>query len=250
MRRLIDSHVHIDGFSDPDTLMQDCIKSGVDGVLCVGGDMKSSKKILKITKEYPEFYFPAIGVHPYSFLENDLEETVKFVTDNLENCVALGEVGLDYAYDFAKPKDIRAQMRDYLKRLLEVAVQFDKPVSLHSRSAYKDTLNLVSEAGVTGVFHWYDGPLHTLNDLLDAGYYVSATPSIECSKGAQSVMLKTPLERILVETDSPVYLRNLERKSTPVDVVRVVNALAELKELDVEDVARTTTLNAETLFGL
>ncbi len=250
MRRLIDSHVHIEGFSDPASLMQNCIDAGIDGVLCVGGDIESSKKVLSIAESYPGYYFPAIGVHPYSFLKNDQSEAVEFITDNIGNCVALGEVGLDYAYDFAKHKDIRARMRTYLEALLGIAASFDKPVSMHSRSAYKDTLKLATDAGVKGVFHWYDGPIHTLRELLDAGYYVSATPSVEYSKGARAVMLEAPLERILVETDSPVYLRSLDRQSSPLDVVRVVDALAELKGLDAGEVARVTTRNAERLFGL
>lgn len=250
MRRLLDSHVHIDGFNDLEQSKKDCIESGIDAIVCVGGDVESSKKSLKISDKYPDFYFPAIGVHPANVLKTELDEAVVYISENLDRCVALGEVGLDYAYDFAKSKEVRAKMRHYLEALLEVAIEYEKPVSVHSRSAYKDTLDIVSNAGVEGVFHWYDGPIHTLRQLLDAGYYISATPSVEYSKGARNVMLETSLERILVETDSPVYLRNLERKSTPVDVIRVVDALAELKGLNSAEVARVTTRNAERLFGL
>ncbi|RLI03599.1 hypothetical protein DRO31_01405 [Candidatus Bathyarchaeota archaeon] len=250
MRRLIDSHAHIDGFNDPETLMKTSRNAGVDGVVCVGGDITSSKYSLEVAQRFPGFYFPAIGVHPANILKNDLDEALLFLRENLDKCVALGEVGLDYAYDFAKPKDVRKKMREYLGKLLELATENDLPASIHSRSAYKDTLELVMEADVKAVFHWYDGPLHTLKELLDAGYYVSATPAVEYSKGVQAVMREAPLERILLETDSPVFMRSLGRENTPLDVVIVVDALAELKNLDRDEVARVTTRNTETLFGL
>jgi len=250
MRRLIDSHAHIDGFNDPETLMKTSMDAGVDGIICVGGDIASSKTALEVAQRFPRFYFPAIGVHPANILKNDLNEALWFLGENLDKCVALGEVGLDYAYDFAKPKDVRKKMRKYLGKLLELATENDLPASVHSRSAYKDTLELVMEADVKAVFHWYDGPLHTLRELLDAGYYVSATPAVEYSKGVQAVMREAPLERILVETDSPVFMRSLGRENTPLDVVIVVDALAELKNLDRNEVARVTTRNTETLFGL
>lgn len=250
MRRLIDSHAHIEGFSDPESLMKKSTDAGVDGVICVGGDIASSKHSLMVASRFPGFYFPAIGVHPANILTIDLDEAILFLRENLSKCVALGEVGLDYAYDFAKPKDIRAKMRDHLGRFLEVASEHDLPASVHSRSAYKDTLDLVMAADVKAVFHWYDGPVHTLKKLLDAGFYVSATPAVEYSKGVQAVMREAPIERILVETDSPVFMRSLRRENSPLDVVLVVDALAELKDLDAGEVARVTTRNAETLFGL
>jgi TatD DNase family protein len=250
MRRLIDSHVHIEGFSDPRSIMSESIELGVDAVVCVGGDIRSSVKALEVSERFPKFYFPAIGVHPSKFLNEDLASAETFIRENLSKCIAMGEVGLDYAYDFAKPKEVRAKMKDYFEKLLNIATEFNIPVSVHSRSAYQDTLNLVTASNVDAVFHWYDGPTHTLNKLIDSGYYVSATPAIEYSKGVKAIMHEAPLEKILVETDSPIYLRNLHRKSRPIDVIKVVNKLAELKDLDPSEVIRTTTRNTEKLFRI
>ena len=250
MKRLVDSHVHLDGFPDIKLIRSECMEAGVDAVICVGGDIESSRQAIAASSEFPEFFYPAIGVHPSNVLKTDLVDAEAFIVENLSKCVALGEVGLDYAYDFSRYQDLRAVMRDYLERLLVVASDVGVPASVHSRSAYRDTLDIVAESGVEAVFHWYDGPVHTLRRLLDAGYYVSATPSVEYSKGARAVMLEAPLERILVETDSPVFLRGLGRESSPVDVVRVVDALAELKGLDPVEVGRVTTRNAESLFRI
>ena len=250
MRRLIDSHVHIEGFPDAVMIMRVSVEAGVDAVVCVGGDIESSEKSLEVAGLFPGFYHPAIGVHPSNILKTDLGAAEAFISENLSGCVALGEVGLDYAYDFARSKPVRARMRGLLERLLELAADAGVPASVHSRSAYRDTLEIVVDSGVEAVFHWYDGPLHVLRKLLDAGFYVSATPAVEYSKGARAVMLEVPLERILVETDSPVFLRGLGRESSPVDVVGVVGALAELKGVGAAEVARVTTRNTERLFGI
>lgn len=250
MRRLVDSHAHMESFSDPGTITRESVEAGVDAVICVGSDIESSITALELAKSFPEFYYPCIGVHPAEVLKTKLNEVEDFVSSRLSECVALGEVGLDYFYDFARPEEIRSLMRNVFKGLLGLAAEEGVPASVHSRSAYEDALELVMEAEVEAVFHWYDGPIHTLHKLLDAGFYVSATPAVEYSKGVQRVMRETPLERILVETDSPVFLRSLERNSRPMDVLRVVEALAELKDLDAGDVALAVTRNTERLFGV
>ena len=250
MRRIIDSHAHMEAFDDAEKVMFDCLDAGVSAVICVGGDLDSSSQSLSLAERYSGFFYPAIGVHPSNVLNTDLCEAVEFVSDNLPYCVALGEVGLDYAYDFARSEDVRSLMRDFLESFLEVASDFGLPASVHSRSAYRDTLDLVTKSGVEAVFHWYDGPLHTLEEIIDGGYYVSAAPAIEYSRGVQAVMLEAPLERILVETDSPVFLRSLDRRSRPDDVVRVVESLAGLKGLGFDEVAGVTARNTERLFRI
>lgn len=250
MRRLVDSHVHMESFDDPVAVLSESKSLGVDAVICVGGSLSSSLDAKRIAERHEGFLFPALGVHPSEILKEDIDAAVACFRNSLDGCVAVGEIGLDYAYSFAKPKDVRSRMREAFSNLLSLAAEFNLPTSIHSRSAYKDSLELATTAGVEGVFHWYDGPIHTLKGILDAGFYVSATPSVVYSKGARAVMEEAPLERILVETDSPVYLRNLSRRSTPVDVHLVVEALAELKDIGPEEVARVTTRNAERLFRL
>jgi TatD DNase family protein len=238
----------MDDFNNPNQLMKESKEAGVDAIICVGGDINSSRNAIELSQRFPDFFYSGIGIHPVNILNEDLMEAENFIYENLPNCISLGEVGLDYAYSFAKPKEIRAKMRDFYKKLLEIAVIFGLPASIHSRSAYRDTVNIAADSGVEAVFHWYDGPIHILQELLDHGFYVSATPSVMYSKGAQSVIHETPLEKILVETDSPVFLRNLERNSTPMDLSLVVKVLAGIKDLDPDEVSRITTRNTENLF--
>ena len=100
------------------------------------------------------------------------------------------------------------------------------------------------------VFHWYSGPLDVLRDVLDNGFYVSCTPAIESSPELRTSMSNTPIERILVETDSPDWIRGIERTSEPSDVALTVKHLATLKEMHLEDVAEITRLNTKKLFNL
>ncbi len=240
----------MDGFPQAESIIQQSKEHGVDGIICVGGSLESSKLTKALSEAHPDYLFPALGVHPSNILETDIDAAISYLRENLDGCVAVGEIGLDYSYSFAKPEDIRSQMKNIYSQFLSLASEYNLPVSIHSRSAYKDSYELASEASVEGVFHWYDGPLHTLHDILDSGFYVSATPSVEYNKGARAVMRETPIERILVETDSPIYMRKFDRKSTPVDVNLVVEALAEVKEMDVSEVTHVTKCNCETVFRL
>lgn len=251
MRRLMDSHVHLDGLGDPEAALVRAREAGVNGLVAVGGNLESSALALEFAGLHPGYVFPAIGVHPADVLKVDLAEAVAYVDENASRAVAVGEIGLDYAYGFARPPEVRERMRALYGGLLGVAEAHGLPVAVHSRSAYGDALAGLRDRDVPGaVFHWYDGPVHVLGEALDAGYYVSATPAARYSRGHMEVVRETPLERLLVETDSPVYMRDLGRMSEPADVWLTVEAVSLLKGVEPGEVARVSTRNAETLFRL
>jgi TatD DNase family protein len=246
---LIDSHVHISSFSDVESILENSKREGVKAIVAVGGNLELNKKTLKIAEKNPNYVFPGIGFHPSEILKDDIEKNLVFIKEKALDVVSIGEVGLDYSYSFAKSENIREKQREVYTDILTVARNSSLPVSIHSRSAYSDALDLLLEFGPDdAVFHYYDGPLHTLKEILDAGCYVSSTPAIEYSRGLRSVMKATPLEQILVETDSPVYLRSLRRRSEPADVLITVRELAKLKEQDLGEVIRVTGENALRLF--
>lgn len=249
--RLIDSHVHLDGLRDADGAIARARDAGVCGVVAVGGNLETSAGALDAAVRHPGYVFPGVGVHPADALKVDVAEAVAFADSHASRAVAIGEIGLDYAYGFAKPDDVRERMRALYSGLLGVAEAHNLPVSVHSRSAYGDALKLLRGHDIPGaVFHWFDGPLHVLRQVLDSGYYVSATPAAAYSRGHRAVVSETPLEWLLVETDSPVYLRREARDSEPSDVRLTVRAVAELKGVEPEAVAQVSTRNAEHLFRL
>jgi len=173
--------------------------------------------------------------------------------DNIQDIVALGEVGLDYDKRVVRQASKELQ-KEALREVLGLARKHQKPVSFHSRYAWRDSLDLVLEVGVGRVvFHWYTGPAKVLADILGAGYLVSATLAAAYHPEHRRVVRQAPLERLLLETDAPVsYRQGTEpgRPTEPVDVVRTLEAVAALRGVDVGVVAEQTTRNAISLFGL
>jgi len=251
LRRVIDSHVHMDGLGDADAVIRRAREAGVDAILAVGGSAESSAYALQLAEKYGGYVVPGVGVHPSEVLKVDHGEAVRFVRENAAEAALVGEVGLDYSYPFARGEDARKRMRELCSGLVGVAAEAGLPVSVHSRSAYRDALDILRWHDVeAAVFHWYDGPLDTLRLILDSGYYVSATPAAEYRKGHRAVLAEAPMDRILVETDSPVHLRRLGRRSEPADVWLTIHALAEIKGMEPGEVAGIATRNTETLFRL
>ncbi len=249
-RRLIDTHAHLDDFDEMEPIVNRAREAGVDAIIAVGANMRACRLTLKWAETYPGYVYPALGIHPTEWFEEDVEETLRFVEEHLDRCVAVGEIGLDYwSREARKNKAVRERQREIYVRQLEMAVEYDKPVSIHSRGSWRDALDLLLRHGPErAVFHWYSGPLDILKELLDAGYYISATPAAEYSKHHRAALKEAPLERILLETDSPVEYRG--HPSEPAVLPLVAKALAELKEAPLEEIIKTTTRNAERLFKI
>jgi TatD DNase family protein len=251
MRTVIDSHLHLPSLNDISKVVERSKMACVDALVSMGGDVESSKVSIKLSNEHRGYVYACIGVHPSEVLNVNADEACRFVSENAGTVSGIGEIGLDYSYASAKSSDVKDKQRFLYNELLSVAAENRLPVSVHSRSAYREALDTLRRHDPSGaVFHWFDGPLDVLRDLLDYGYYVSATPATEYSKGLRAVLREAPLERILVETDSPLFLRDRRRLSEPSDIMISVKALAELKCLPVEEVSRVSTLNTETLFHL
>ncbi len=253
MYELIDSHAHLESFKNLKEVVRRAERIGVKAIVGVGSDYNSSKYVLKISEEeYVSKIYPAIGVHPWSLHSSnlDLNLTFKFIESNVDRAVALGEVGLDYWLKNVRKNPVEKEFqRNVFRKILDIAKDNDKPVIIHSRGAWSDCLTMVLEAGVKkAVFHWFSGPSDVLKKLLNHGYFISATPAAEYSKYHQEAILNTPLERILLETDSPVSY--LGKTAEPADVVRTLKAVSKLKEVEEGEVAAKTTENALKVFDI
>jgi TatD DNase family protein len=250
---LIDTHAHLDEIEQIDPVLETARKSGLAAILAVGQDLNSNLKTMELASLYPGFVYPAVGLHPWSIGNMDpyvLAENISYIRQNLPSAQALGEVGLDYDKRVLKTADKDLQ-KDVLRQLLEISVEFDKPVSFHSRYAWKDSLSLIKEVGVRRlVFHWYTGFSSTLAELVDAGYYISATPAAEYHDEHRRAVREAPLDRLMLETDCPVYYGRENRyQSQPSDVLRSLKAAAEIKGLNEQELAEQTTQNAQRLFS-
>ena len=126
-----------------------------------------------------------------------------------------------------------------------------RPVSVHGRGAWDDSLKIAKDHGPERVvFHWYSGPVNVMKRILYHGYYVSATPAVEYSRDHKAALKEAPLDRIMLETDCPVYMRNRRKTTEPADVLITLKALAKLKDIDAEEIASVTTRNAKKFFKI
>jgi TatD DNase family protein len=246
----LDTHSHLADL--PEGAVERAREAGLSGVVAVSATARTCEGTLRLRDAYPGFVHAALGVHPTEFFDQDLEAVLTLIRENAPRLVAVGEIGLDYWHKRVRKDEAqRRRQREFYVAQLELAKELDLPVSIHSRGAWRDCLSLALEHGPGfGVFHWYSGPLDVLDEVVDAGYCVSCTPAVEVSPELRAAMEKAPLERILVETDSPVWIKSLNRPSEPADVLLTLRGLAGLKGLPVGDVEAATTRCAETLFRL
>lgn len=254
--RLVDAHAHLEDVKDLEAALKRAREVGVCAVVTAGSDYSSSKWALQLSERRssaePRVY-AVIGIHPWNLRDMEpakIDSTLEFIRANVDKAVGVGEVGLDYWLKEArKDQNIRELQKKVFKSLLEIAKDCEKPVVVHSRGAWKDCFDLVKEAGVEkAVFHWFTGPPDVLESLLEEGYMVSATPAAAYSKELQRTIQSAPIERILLETDSPVNYRG--KTAEPADVVATLGEVAALKGMEKEDVADKTARNAVNLFSL
>jgi TatD DNase family protein len=252
---IIDTHNHLNEISGLEQALSDAREQGIQKIIAVGVDDISNRQTMDIGKKYTDMVYPALGLHPWSLnnlSDEQLDDTLKYIEENIDNIVAVGEIGLDYNKRVLAVAS-KDRQKEVFKMLLSLAARYDKSVSVHSRYAWKDCFKMVSEANIKKAdFHWFTGFSSTLEDILSAGYFISVTPAAEYHEEHRRAVKHTPLEQLLLETDCPVaYGRDSNRyDSRPADLVRSLKAAAGLKDLAVEIIAGYTTDNAIRLFNL
>jgi len=249
---LVDTHAHLEDLESLDEALQRAEAAGIVAIITMGSGRESNLWALNESQRYEMEnlkIYPAIGIHPWSMVSSNISEDVKFIEENVHRSVAIGEIGLDYWYrEVRKNPEKKEQQKELFRRLLKIAKENGKPVSIHSRGAWMDCVEITIEMKVPkAVFHWFTGPEEALRKLLDHGYYISATPAANYSKEHRAAIRNTPLENILLETDSPVAYRG--ETAEPVHVLKSLSAVAELKGESEKKIAEETTENARRIFG-
>lgn len=251
MEPLIDTHAHLSDIEDLERILEEARSVGIIAIISVSSDLKTSIKNLEITQRYgsPKI-FPSIGIHPQNLNHNELEEIKLLLRENKEKIVAIGEIGLDFWYkEVRKDEDKRILQKKIFATQLDLAREFNLGVIIHSRGTWKECLNMVLEKGLKkAIFHWYSGDLDTLEEIIKNGYFISAAPSCGYSREHREAIKNTPLENILLETDSPTVYKDFQ--SEPKDILRVLKEVAVLKGVDDKELARLTKENAIRFFNL
>jgi len=250
---LIDTHCHLfydDLKNDLDIVLNRAQELGVNRFICVGTNMEDSRECLGLAETYENIY-ASVGVHPHDAKdapEDYLDQIADLIT--FPKMIALGEIGLDYFRNISEP-DIQ---QNVFREQLALAQRLQKPVIFHNRNADADVLKILSEfPDVTGVAHCFSSDLKTAKTFIDLGFYISFSGNLTYKNShLPDVAKELPLEKLLVETDSP-YLSPVPYRGKPNEPGRtrfVAEKLAEIHGVTLEIIAEKTTTNAESLFSL
>ena len=247
---LIDTHAHIyydDYLGRMDNVIQSARDVGVEKIISIGVDLKSSEKCINLAEKYEQIY-ATCGIHPHEANKAPkryLYELEQFYSH--PKVVAVGEIGLDYHYDFS---DRRTQRKIYHEQL-ELAKSIDLPVVVHCRDSDDDILIGIQESRHrSGVIHCFASGLDFAEKILESGFYLSFTGLITFAKELEEIVCEVPLNKMMVETDSPYLTPKPHRgkQNEPANVLYVAERIAELKEVSIEEVAESTTERAYDLF--
>jgi len=254
---LIDTHAHIDGrdfLTDFDAMLARAGAAGVTRILAVGGDIESSRRACELANSH-EGVYSSVGVHPHDAVrvsERSYDIIRKLAGENPKN-VAIGEIGLDFYRD-RSPRDVQEAV---FRRFLVMAAELSLPVIIHDRDAHERVLQILREEkgrGIRGVLHCFSGDLDMARECIDLGFYISipGTVTFPSNEQLREVVRGVRADSLLLETDCP-YLAPVPyrgKRNEPAHLRITAEKVAELKGLTLDDVARITTRNAETLFGM
>ena len=247
---LIDTHAHIyyDDYSHRmDDVIQSANENGVEKIISIGVDLQSSEKCIKLAEKY-EAVYATCGIHPH-----EADKAPRGYLYELEafykhpKVLAVGEIGLDYHYDFSE----RKTQRKIYHEQLEMASSLNLPAVVHCRESDDDILAGIQESGHSlGVIHCFASDLNFAEKILEVGFNLSFTGLITFVKELEEVVVEVPLGKMMVETDSPYLSPKPHRgkKNEPAYVLHVAEKIAELKEISLEEVAQCTTNTALGLF--
>jgi TatD DNase family protein len=257
---MIDSHCHLAGeefAADLDAVVSRARSAGVSTALCIlaAGDRQETERAQRVREAWPQVYFSA-GVHPHQAGEfagrvNDACDTVRQAVEEHRAC-AIGEIGLDYHYDFS-PRDVQ---REIFRAQVEVALELQLPVIIHTREATDDTFQILRETGagrLRGVFHCFTGDEAMARAALDINFHLSFAGIVTFPRAdsIRAAARMAPSDRVLAETDSP-YLAPVPhrgRRNEPAYVAEVVAKLADIRNASKGDLAAELTRNFTALFG-
>ncbi len=256
MMELFDSHCHLEDErfqGEVDDVLARMDAAGVTRCILAASDMPTMEKIVPLTQKYPQVY-GMVGFHPHEasqFRESDLSQMAQWL--KLSKIVGVGEIGLDYYYDHS-PREVQ---RSVLERQLDFALEQKVPVAFHIRDAHGDTLDMLSHRKnrlPEGVLHCFSGSLECARQYLNMGFYLSFAGPVTFKNAAnlQEVAKYCPVDRLLVETDSP-YLAPVPKRgqrNEPANVQYVAQMVAQLKGMEAEDLAQKAFENTCRLYHI
>lgn len=253
---LFDTHAHLDDRKydlDREEMLQRAQEKGVKLILNVGYDLPSSQRSVKLANEY-DFVYAAVGIHPH-----DAKSANSMVWDELEELtrnpkvVALGEMGLDYYWDNS-PRDVQKEV--FLQQIA-MAKRLNKPIIIHDRDAHGDIMEILraeQDGSLEGVLHCFSGSWDMAKECIKLGFHISIAGPVTFNNANKllQVAQEVPLDKLLIETDAP-YLTPIPyrgKRNESAHVAYVAAKIAELRQMDPEEIAHQTYENGCKLFRI
>ncbi|MGB5850376.1 MAG: TatD family hydrolase [Ignavibacteriaceae bacterium] len=252
----IDTHSHLfyPNFEDDlDEVIQRARDSGVDFILVPATDLATAKEVINLTEKYDMIY-GAVGIHPHETKDWDpsLLNEIESLASH-KKIVAVGEIGLDYYYDYSpKEKQIEA-----FKSQIDLALKLNLPIIVHNRDSDEDMMEIINSycgSGLKAQFHCFNGSLKDAKELMHMGYMISFTGNITFKKADElrEVLKNIRIDQLLLETDSP-FLTPIPfrgKRNEPAYVKYIAEQVAEAHELSIEEVGRISSFNTFRIFGI
>lgn len=242
----VDAHCHLDfeRFDEDRKEVIDRSKEKLEFVVNAGSNMETNRKALELGEKHPGFIIPNLGLHPtYTDDFSQLEKIKKLIRD--KDPVAVGEIGLDHYH--VKQNKLQERQEEVFRQMLELAEELDKPVVIHSREAEEEVFEIVQEYNLPKImFHCFNGSPDLAEKAADLDIKIGVTTQVLYSSRVQKIVEKIEVEDMLLETDSPFLYRG--ERNEPVNVIESSEKIADMKNIDTEEVIEKTTENAKEFF--
>lgn len=252
---IFDSHAHYDDEQfdlDRDELLSSSLSlHGVEGVIDMASSYESIEKVVSLTEKYPMVY-GAVGIHPENAF-NLPSDWLSYVEENAhrEKIVAIGEIGLDYYWEEACPRDIQKEV--FISQI-KLANKLNLPISVHDRDAHGDTFDILREYKPKGVVHCFSGSVEMSREIVKLGMYigVGGVVTFKNARHSVEVVKDIPLDRLLLETDCP-YLSpvpNRGKRNDSTNIAYTAAKVAQIREISIDEVLTASRNNIKSLFGI
>lgn len=254
---IIDTHSHIyqeDFDNDISDVIDRAQKAGVERILLPNIDVESINALHRLADRYPDYCIPMMGLHPTS-VTSDWQQQLSIIKDQFDkrDYIAIGEIGIDLYWDKTFEKEQKLAFEEQLGWSIDLCL----PVAIHSRNANKECINSIKNVGadkLRGVFHSFGGTIEEMDEILSLQNFMLGINGVITfrNSGLANVIRETDLSHIIVETDSP-YLAPVPyrgKRNESSYTTKIVEKLAEVFDVDKNEVERITTANAKSLFGI
>ena len=254
----IDTHTHLfasEFDNDIDIVIKNALDNGISKMLLPNIDSTTTKKMLQLCDNYPNNCYPMIGLHPCSVKKDNLEKEISHVEQMLSQnkFIAVGEIGLDLYWD----KSTLDLQKIAFESQIELAKKYQLPIVIHVRDSFDEAIEIVerlNDDNLSGVFHCFTGNLEEAQRIINLKKFYLGIGGVVTFKngGINKIINQVSLDRIILETDSP-YLSPTPFRGTRNEsryLLNIAHKMAELYNIDIEDIAKKTTKNAIDLFHL